>query len=433
MKLRFLVLVAFFLPAMTHAEVIFSEIAWMGTATDANDEWIEIYNFSSTPQNLSGWALTDGNTLNIVLSGTMPPHGVFVLERTDDNTLPSITADIIYTGALSNSGATLTIKDAGGTIIDQVVGGENWEKIGGSNELKYTPQLTMSGTWVTGTPTPGAPNIEENELPDEAELASKSRTKSGGGGPVKVKPRTVSAPMEQDLVLSLSAPEVAYVHEEVVLEPLPEGVGTVTENSLKYYWNFGDLSTATGKRQVHRYKYPGEYTIAVAAEFGEQKAEVLHEIRILPTSLSMTENERGDVILKNNGTQEMDLHNFTIRGIEAFTFPRLSILKGGGTLMVPKEKFGGYRGTLVLQDSQKTPVFSLSSSQSPMALEVPRTQPVVSYQRAETNIVQNTEADEEVAGAAAGETVIRIGSTESEEKEGIFARIVKKLGSLLRL
>jgi hypothetical protein len=93
-------------PAMAQApalNVAINEIAWMGRLADANDEWIELHNNTGAPINLSGWTLiaADG-TPNITLTGTIPAGGYFILERTDDNSVPGVAADLIYTGALGN-------------------------------------------------------------------------------------------------------------------------------------------------------------------------------------------------------------------------------------------------------------------------------------------------------------------------------------------
>ncbi|HFC08306.1 MAG TPA: lamin tail domain-containing protein, partial [Chloroflexi bacterium] len=99
--------------------VLISEIAWAGTAASANDEWIELYNATDHAIDLDGWHLTaaDG-TPHIVLHGTIPAHGFYLLERTDDSTVADIPADQIYTGALENGGESLTLTDPSGAIID---------------------------------------------------------------------------------------------------------------------------------------------------------------------------------------------------------------------------------------------------------------------------------------------------------------------------
>ncbi len=105
--------------AIPPQRVIISEIAWAGTAASANDEWIELYNPGDSPVDLTGWRLVaaDGKPA-IDLQGTIPPHGFFLLERTDDSTVSDIPADQIYTGALSNTGEALTLFGPNGEVVD---------------------------------------------------------------------------------------------------------------------------------------------------------------------------------------------------------------------------------------------------------------------------------------------------------------------------
>jgi hypothetical protein len=104
--------------------VIINEIAWAGTASGLpNDEWIELYNPGSVPINITGWRLTAADSVpNIVLSGIVPAGGYFLLERGDDNVVSDITADQIYSGALANTGETLTLYDAANRVIDTANG-----------------------------------------------------------------------------------------------------------------------------------------------------------------------------------------------------------------------------------------------------------------------------------------------------------------------
>ena len=422
---------------LSHAEVLLSEIAWMGTEDDVNDEWIELYNFSSEPTDLAGWTLTDGDALNIALSGVMPPHGVFVLERTDDSTLPSITADIIYTGALANTGATLTIHDAEGGTIDQVIGGESWQNIGGDNELKYTAQRTRTGSWVTAEPTPGAPNAEENaELPDEDDTTvdtppDPKPKKTTSGGSTSKRSRDAVKEEEPFLILNIEAPRTAYVNQEVKFVGEPSGVGKTIMNSLKYMWNFGDIETGTGKEPTHVFQYPGEYIVVSEAAFAKQKAQARHTITILPTSFTLTTTDKGDVVLSNKASHEVNLEGFTIRGTRTFTFPRLSILRAGGSITIPKDKIGS-TPTVALYDTQKTLVAATQPVVNP---SVPRitytTQPASVKPAAETKSESTEEFGKETA--LKGPQVITIGNAEKDSDPGFFARVFQKIGSFFRL
>ncbi len=155
--------------AQTTDEIIINEIAWMGTTISTADEWIELYNKSTHDINLSGWILqaADG-TPNIPLTGTLPAGGYFLLERTDDNSVPNITADQIYSGDLGNSGEVLNLKNSSGLIIDSADGGNDWA-IGGNKDTKQTLERKNDTTWATSLAIGGTPksknSVVENDPP----------------------------------------------------------------------------------------------------------------------------------------------------------------------------------------------------------------------------------------------------------------------------
>ncbi|GKX27523.1 hypothetical protein SH1V18_00030 [Vallitalea longa] len=120
--------------AASNKELVINEICWMGTTTSAYDEWIELYNNTNNDINLNGWTLisTDG-TPSINLSGIVPAKSYYLLERTDDTSVPNINADQIYTGSLGNSGEILELRDSNNNLIDSV---DNWHA--GNNGTKAT-------------------------------------------------------------------------------------------------------------------------------------------------------------------------------------------------------------------------------------------------------------------------------------------------------
>jgi hypothetical protein len=52
------------------------------------------------------------------LSGTIPAHGFFLLERGDDQTVSNLRADLIYQGALSDVGERLFLYDRSRNLVD---------------------------------------------------------------------------------------------------------------------------------------------------------------------------------------------------------------------------------------------------------------------------------------------------------------------------
>ncbi len=143
-------------------DVIINEVAWMGTAAAATDEWIELYNNTAISISLVGWRVTTVDGLNLVLNGEIGPHGYYLIERTDDNTVSDIPADWIGTfggNGLSNTGEAITLYDAANNIIDTAnVSGGAWPA--GSNTTKSTMERADSSApdtpsnWGTNTGDP---------------------------------------------------------------------------------------------------------------------------------------------------------------------------------------------------------------------------------------------------------------------------------------
>src|SRR3989338_2621048 len=111
----------------------------MGTAISANDEWIELKNTTSLPVSLFGWQLLDeANQIQVIFASqdVVAANDFYILERTDDMTLPNISADKIYTGALSNTEESLRLFNVNCVLVDEVLAKPNWP--GGYNDTKKT-------------------------------------------------------------------------------------------------------------------------------------------------------------------------------------------------------------------------------------------------------------------------------------------------------
>lgn len=108
--------------------VVINEVAWMGTsAANYNDEWMELYNNTGFPLDLTGWKLTGSDGMpKINLSGEIPSYGYYLLERTDDNVVKDIAANKIYTGDLNDNGEALELWDKDNNIIDYVDCSKKW-------------------------------------------------------------------------------------------------------------------------------------------------------------------------------------------------------------------------------------------------------------------------------------------------------------------
>lgn len=155
-KLIILLLLSPLIAWAAEPTVLINEIAWMGTSISANDEWLELYNPTSNDIDLAGFRLeADDGSPKIELTGKIPASGYFLLERTDDDTVPEITADLIYTGSLGNTGEWLKLYDSQGQVIDEINATAGWP--GGNNETKQTLERADQNNWQTSELAGGTP------------------------------------------------------------------------------------------------------------------------------------------------------------------------------------------------------------------------------------------------------------------------------------
>jgi parallel beta-helix repeat protein len=104
--------------------VVINEIAWAGTKANPADEWIELYNNTTSSIDLTGWRLVsdDGGPDITFTTSSIPSGGYFLIERTDDNTVSDILADLTtsFGNGLSNKGENLELRNSQGNLIDSV-------------------------------------------------------------------------------------------------------------------------------------------------------------------------------------------------------------------------------------------------------------------------------------------------------------------------
>lgn len=157
--------------AASSGDVVINELAWMGTTTSTANEWIELYNTTANSISLTGWTLKSADgTPNITLSGSIAAYGYYLLERTDDSTVPSVTADKIYTGAMGDGGELMQLKDGSANLIDSANQSGAWfagSTTGRSSmsRIDVNASGTVSSNWYTasasysiGNGTPRAAN-----------------------------------------------------------------------------------------------------------------------------------------------------------------------------------------------------------------------------------------------------------------------------------
>lgn len=365
MKYLYVLFVTFLIIGSTkfaYADVVINEIAWMGTQTSANDEWIELYNSGSSSVSLDGWTLnaSDGSP-SIDLIGTISANGYYLLERTDDTTVPGISAGVIYSGSLSNTGETLILKDNNEIVIDTVNMTSGWSA--GDSTTKDTMQKS-SGSWITATPTPGVINasVPTNSGSGSGNSGSSSSGSTSGTGSGTQTTSTINTVIKQkteqeywqDYVKQLDPdpkysarmiiPDNIIEHVPVKFSAVAKKFDVVTVLEGKYEWSMGDGKSYIFNQNTpitYTYQQPGEYVVIMKyySSIFKETPDSIHQktIIVIPAQVkTVVDIPTGNISLTNNSTDDIDLYHWKLKTFtgSSFTFSTSTILRKDSSIII---------------------------------------------------------------------------------------------------
>ena len=341
------------LPALASAGVVINEIAWMGTEVSTSDEWIELYNSGAADVSLDGWMLEaeDGQP-SIALSGNIAANRFFLLERTDDETVPGIAADLIYTGALGNDGEKLELKDANRIVVDTVdatspPAGGGWPA--GDNATKETMQKSSlpAGGWITSAGTPYATNVIITSGGNTEIEFQNSETKNESiiHDTSYIIQKQLFIVDAGDDVRTVAGAEVRFFGAAYSADgkPLDEATGTV-----RYLWNFGDGAFFEAKNVNHMYRYPGAYRAALYVSSGHTSGGDVIEVSVGESHMVISEITGTWIELINEGDIVVDLSSWQIRDStgQSYTLPARTIIGPRAFIVFSQETTGLLFGAL---------------------------------------------------------------------------------------
>lgn len=348
MRSVFFFLAIFSLPFGVQASLVINEVAWMGTMNSTADEWIELKNTGSESVNLSEWMLQaiDGKP-NIILDSesctntTLAAGSYFLLERTDDTSVPGILADCIYTGALSNAGEVLILKNASATEVDRVDASGGWEdSIGGNNSTKETAQRTSSG-WITAEATPKAKNasVSGSQI-QKQESSTQSQSVAAASSPAS---KSVQA-IEKRITVDAGFDRVVVVGAAARFEGSALGFKNEPLTGADFLWNFGDGSLVRGRVAVHTYQYPGTYNVNLNVSAGEISAANRIKVTAIPAPIAISELKPGQggwIEFANDSEFDIDLSHWSFgSGVLTYTLPAGTKILAGVRMVIPYEISG---------------------------------------------------------------------------------------------
>ncbi|MCX6095410.1 MAG: PKD domain-containing protein, partial [Candidatus Bipolaricaulota bacterium] len=279
-----LVALSFFVAGLLGAsspDVVINEVAWMGTAADWRDEWIELRNNTDRDVSLAGWTLlASGWAQPVPLAGVIIAQGYFLLERFDDTTVGDIHADQTYTGGLVDEGGILSLRDAAGQIVDTAnADGGTWPA--GIKASRSTMERV----------NPFAPDQDPNWRTNDGTTRN---GKDAKGNPLNGTPRSRNSCTNPPVARFSWSPDPAAIWDAVLfLDESTDRDGTV----LSWAWTFGDGNLSFERSPTHEYRSPGTYLVSLeVADNDGLMGSVREELRIAVGKGDVDENGTVDVI-----------------------------------------------------------------------------------------------------------------------------------------
>jgi PKD repeat protein len=249
-------------PDSRQLTVVINEVCWSGSVGDHTSEWIELFNTTDASIDLEGWLLVSSDGAPFIrLHGVLAPHtktnpasGYYLLERGSDESVPSVSADLIYQGALTNSGEVLTLSDATGRIIDTAnivlseESGRTWPA--GSDDSGNAPYASMERVQFQSIDSPEnwASSISFLVEGEEQILC---------GTPKEENSVYNALPIAQVII----TPRIPHPGQPAQFSAA--GSNDANDPIESYAWQFGDGTTATGAVVSHTYPEPGQYILTL--------------------------------------------------------------------------------------------------------------------------------------------------------------------------
>lgn len=235
--------------------VVISEFRTRGVS-GGYDEFVELYNMTGSPVDISGWKIDASNgdggvaTRIVVNPGTtLPAHGHFLATNNiaSGGYSGTVTGDQTYTAGIPDDGGIAVLKPDN-TIVDRV----GMSSGSAFKESRALGQLTANANQSYERKPGGASGSSQdtNDNPSDFQVRTPSDPQNLYSPP--------SSPNNQPPIANAGGHYTATVGNVVQFNgsASSDPDGSVTN----YEWNFGDGATGTGALPTHAYASPGIYT-----------------------------------------------------------------------------------------------------------------------------------------------------------------------------
>jgi hypothetical protein len=233
-----------FINTVQAQNLIFTEIMYDPEGADSGQEWVEIFNLStSTIEISSNWRFNDGSNhlLNLYQGENQIASSTFFIITSNAQNFLNKYSDsnqTVFESSLSlnNSSATLQLINNGG-LVNEITYNSSWGASGNNKTLEKINIYDPESDWQESYLINGTPGAESS-----------------------------TAPLNQAPIAIAGNDINAYINEEIIFNASnsydPDG------DELDFLWDFAGLASSTDCISIYQFSQPGEYLIFLTINDG---------------------------------------------------------------------------------------------------------------------------------------------------------------------
>ncbi|MFW0871294.1 MAG: lamin tail domain-containing protein [Patescibacteria group bacterium] len=395
----FLLTICFVLPFCANASVWITEVHYNPEGSDGGYEWIEVHNAGSEEILFTDYRFFEQGT----------NHKISVYENGEQILKPGtygIVADKPeaflqkypeYRGALfdsafslKNTGEAIALINASGQTVfelsyDPATGG-----YGNGNSIGL-----IEDVWYEVEASPGEANIRAKytEAPSDKDEKKEEDIDTSHQEVDKEEDKTI----EDEVEVPVTYLELYDSYEAKKIRADAGNDRTLMAGASYHFvgkvygleggiikdplvrWNWGDGSSDRGNQAVHRYRYPGEYTLTFSASVLKYSDVDRVAIKVIPPALEivMHPDLAGVMGIHNNSQYHLELSRYRISVADSedtgYSFPDHSYINAYNTMWLDSDILGfnldGY-STLELIDGEDYLISSINQAKERLQAQV---------------------------------------------------------------
>lgn len=369
--MKYFFLILFLLPLNIQAQVVITEVMYDPAGSDTGREWIEVQNVSGETIDFTTWKFFEANVNHGIdqIEGyakelSAGEYGVIVSDKTKFLLdFPSFYGKMFKSSfSFNNTGESVAFKrESSGPVIDEYLYDVALGAAGDGNSLQKN-----TSSWLVALPTPGLITTgatgttggQTDGVATSTATSTQSTATTTQSGGITINSSGTTVPTTTGSGSKFIIPQVfgAIVSPQIILAGVDTEFqaeaftkdGKDVANS-QFVWNFGDGSTASGKKVFHRFKYPGIHSVVMETNvaFGASNSVATEYglVTVVAPSFSLREEKDQEnqtyIAIKNETEYKVDVSSWVIyrKGIleERFAFQKNTFIEPLTEIRIPQE------------------------------------------------------------------------------------------------